>query len=137
MPTPLVRRTAVVVLIAGVVVASGGLTSPGSPAAEPPFKPEQVAFYEKDVLPVLKAHCLKCHGAEEKVKGGLNLTTRKGALDGGDTGPAFDPKNPTASLIHKAIEYKDESMRMPPKGKLPEKELAVLTKWVKDGLPYP
>ena len=50
-----------------------------APAADPPtFTPEQVAFYEKEVPPVLKEHCLKCHGDDEKIKGGLDLTTPQG-----------------------------------------------------------
>src|SRR5205823_870158 len=60
---------------------------------------------------------------------------RKAILDGGDSGPVFDPKNPDASLLLKAIHYKEDQYRMPPKGKLPDKELAVLTRWVKEGLP--
>ena len=52
-------------------------------AAEPPsFTKEQVEFYEKDVKAVLEQHCLKCHGAEPKIKGELNLTTRGSVLAG-------------------------------------------------------
>src|SRR5437868_2857480 len=135
MPTRLSRRCAVAALSVGVLYAAVR-TSAADPA-EPTFTPEQVAFYEKDVLPILKEHCLKCHGAEPKIKGGLNLTSRKAVLDGGDTGPAFDPKDPGKSLLLTAIHYKDDAYKMPPKGKLPAKELAVLTKWVADGLPFP
>ncbi len=63
-------------------------------AESPTFTAEQVAFFEKDVLPVLTKHCLKCHGAEEKVKGELYLTTRKGILDGGDHRPGRGPQEP-------------------------------------------
>ena len=113
-------------------------TATASPAADPPaFSAEQVAFYEKQVHPVLKAHCLKCHGEDpKKVRGGLDLTRRAGVLTGGDTGPAVDLKQPDASLLLKAIHYKDEDYRMPPAGKLPAEPIAVLTKWVKDGLPW-
>lgn len=106
-------------------------------AAAPAFTPQQVDFYEKEVKPILTQHCLKCHGADDKVKGGLSLATRKAVVDGGDTGSAIDPKDPDASLLLKAIHYADESMRMPPKGKLPAKDIATLSKWVKDGLPFP
>jgi hypothetical protein len=104
-------------------------------AEEAKFTAEQVANFDKAVLPILQERCFKCHGAEEKIRGELNLTTRKGILAGGETGPAVDLKNPTASLILRAIQYKDEQHRMPPKSKLPDKELAVLEKWVLDGLP--
>ena len=121
---------------AGLVSVAGFRTTAAEDKS-PKFTAEQVAYYEKEVLPLLRTHCLKCHGAEEKVKGGLYLTTRKGVLDGGDNGPSFDPKDPAKSLLLKAVGYTDETMQMPPKGKLPDKDIAVLTKWVKDGLAFP
>lgn len=118
-----------------LVVVGLGPVAAADPA--PSFRPEQVAFYEKEVLPVLTQHCLKCHGADaKKIRGGLNLTTRQGTITGGDTGPAFDAKKPADSLILKAIHFKD-GLEMPPTGKLPEKEVAILTRWVNEGLAYP
>lgn len=93
--------------------------------------------YEKDIKPILVEHCFKCHGAEEKIKGGLNLTQRKTILAGGDTGPAFDAKSPNDSLLLKAIRYKDEAYQMPPKGRLPDAEIAKIEKWVRDGMKMP
>ena len=74
-------------------------------------------------------------GRLEEVKGDLHLTNRKAILAGGDTGPAVDLKNPGGSLLLKAIHYKDENYQMPPKGKLADKDIAILEKWVKAGLP--
>jgi mono/diheme cytochrome c family protein len=99
--------------------------------------PEQVAFYETEIRPILTSHCLKCHGAEEKIKGGLNLTNRAEILKGGDTGPAFDEKKPKESILLKAIHFKDEHLQMPPKGKLADAEIAKLEKWVTAGLAMP
>src|SRR4051794_31421085 len=105
-------------------------------AADPTFSAEQVALYEKQVLPVLKASCLKCHGDDpKKVKGGLLLTSRAAVLKGGDTGPAFDAKNPDASLLLKAVHYKD-GLEMPPSGKLPADTVKLFEQWVKAGLPF-
>src|SRR6185312_7861844 len=124
----LLSRSCVIVLMAALPTA----------AAEPPkFTSEQVAFYEKDVRPLLKQHCLKCHGAEAKIKGDLNLTTRGAILAGGENGPVYDPKNPAASRLLKGLDYSDPEFRMPPKGKLADKDIATLTKWVKEGLPFP
>ena len=79
------RWFAAAVLVAGVVYVHDVRTSRDASAQEKPkFTPEQVAFFEKDVLPVLKQHCFKCHGDEPKLKGGLNLTNRQAILDGGD-----------------------------------------------------
>ncbi|MFO0825674.1 MAG: PSD1 and planctomycete cytochrome C domain-containing protein [Gemmataceae bacterium] len=121
-----------------LAMISEGSRPPLAQAQEKPkFTPEQVKFFETDVLPILKQHCFKCHGDEPKIKGGLNLTTRQAILDGGDTGPAVKLDKPGDSLFLHAIHYKSDEHRMPPKQKLPEKELAILEKWVKDGLPVP
>lgn len=95
----------------------------------------QLQHFEEKVLPILKASCFKCHGGEAKIKGGLRLTSREAILKGGDTGPAFDEKEPAKSLLLKAIHHED-SLEMPPSGKLPAAQLAVLEKWVADGVPW-
>ncbi len=102
------------------------------------FTSEQVAFYEKDVKPLLQKHCFKCHGAGEKIKGGLSLATRFAAIMGGDTGPVVNLKEHDKSLILLALANKrpDGGDVMPPSGKLPDADIAILTKWVQSGLPY-
>src|SRR5439155_6393705 len=93
-----------------------------------------VAFFEKEVLPILKANCFACHGAEKKLQGGLRLTNRDEILKGGESGPAVDLKNPQDSLFLMAINY--DGLMMPPKGKLPKAQIDVLTKWVTRGLAW-
>ena len=105
-------------------------------AADAKFNPEQVKFYEEQVKPVLQAHCIKCHGGEAKIKGGLRLTSRAEVLKGGDTGPAASPDAPDKSLLLKAVRYEDEDLQMPPKQKLPQDKIDVLAKWVQMGLPW-
>jgi len=70
--------------------------------------------FEKEVLPILQKHCLKCHGAEEKVKGELNLTNRKAILDGERVDKCRSQESAN-SLFLKAIHYKDDNHRMPPR----------------------
>ena len=105
-------------------------------AAEVTPTAEQVAFFEKDVQPLLKANCFKCHGAEAKVKAGLYLTSRAGMLKGGTTGPAIDEKAPEKSIFLEMLSFKDEEHSMPPDGKLKPEQLAILTKWIKTGAPW-
>jgi hypothetical protein len=57
-------------------------------------------------------------------------------LKGGESGPAAVPGKPQESLIVQAVRYVEEP-RMPPSGKLPEAEIAALTRWVEIGLPWP
>ena len=101
--------------------------------AEPPATDEE--FFEKEVRPLLIEKCSGCHG-ETKPKGNLKLTSRADVLHGGDNGAAVVPGKPDESLLVKAVRYQDEP-RMPPKGKLTEKQIGVLEKWVKLGAPWP
>jgi hypothetical protein len=104
-------------------------------AAEPKFSPDQFAFFEREVKPILKANCVNCHGGEKKVQSGLHVTSREGLLKGGESGPAISLEEPAASEFLAAIRY--ESFEMPPKGKLPQAQIDVLTRWVEMGLPWP
>ena len=99
----------------------------------------QVAFYQNEVRPILEANCVRCHGKNpEKLRGGLNLTSRAGLVAGGDSGPGIDPSTPASSMLLKVVGYKndDEALNMPPDGKLPDAEIAILTKWVNTGAAF-
>ncbi len=92
-------------------------------------------FFENEVRPLLVDRCFSCHG-QEKVKGGLRLSSLDALLKGGDSGPAAVAGRPDESLLVQAIRYQDEP-RMPPKQKLAESEVATLVRWVEMGLPWP
>lgn len=98
------------------------------------FSPEKAAFFQDEVVPVLKANCLKCHAGTEP-KGGLNLTSRESILKGGDSGPAVDRANPADSILLHAINY--DGYEMPPTGQMSPKHIGILTKWVEQKLPWP
>jgi mono/diheme cytochrome c family protein len=108
------------------------------PAAEPAARPSAagVAFYAKEVEPLLKAHCLNCHGGGDKVKGGLKLTSRADVLQGGDAGPVVALDRPETSLLLRAVHYASDDLKMPPKGKLTPPQIEVLAKWVRMGVPF-
>jgi hypothetical protein len=109
----------------------------GRPDDQPPT-PEQVAFFEKSIRPVLAGKCYSCHSAEAKTpKGGLRLDTREGLRAGGDSGPALVPGEPAESLLIEALHHEDKGLRMPPKEKLPEAVIADFEQWVKMGAPDP
>jgi cytochrome c553 len=103
-----------------------------------PISREQEKFFEAKIRPVLVTHCGKCHSrTAEKLRGGLRLDSRDGLRRGGDSGPAIVPGKPEESLILRAIRYRDEELRMPPKGKLPDAVVADFEAWVKMGAPDP
>ncbi len=115
------------------------MVPPSAFGAEPnparkPFAPEQLQAFEQQVRPILEARCLKCHSGG-KAKGGLRLDSREAILKGGDLGPAFEPGDPSKSLILKAIQY--DELEMPPNGKLAAGEIEKLTQWIKTGAAWP
>jgi hypothetical protein len=58
-------------------------------------------------------------------------------MQGGDSGPAVVPGQPDKSLLIRAVRYQDEHFEMPPTGKLPAAEIALLEEWVRRGAPFP
>jgi mono/diheme cytochrome c family protein len=92
--------------------------------------------FEKEVRPLLVKHCIGCHGPD-KQKAGLRLDTKAGWQTGGDSGPAIRPGKPDASLLVKALHGKDGVTQMPPAGKLADRDIAALTKWIRDGAADP
>ena len=97
---------------------------------------EQLEFFEKEVRPLLVEHCYECHsGKSKKLQAGLRVDSRNAMLKGGDSGPALIASKPEESSLIQAVRY--DGFEMPPKGKLPSKEIEVLTKWVAMGAPWP
>src|SRR5947208_10692026 len=107
--------------------------------AEPPAPaPDTPAFYEQRVRPILEQNCYQCHShTAKKVKGGLMLDSPDAILKGGDNGPALVPGKPEESRLLQAVGHADESLRMPPKKKLPDEQIAVLRAWVAAGAKAP
>src|SRR5262249_16782577 len=104
-------------------------------AAEPQFTAEQLEVFEREVKPILKANCVVCHGGEKKIQRKFDSTNRAGAIKGGENGAAISLDKPDESPLLEAINY--GGLEMPPKGKLPQAQIDVLTKWVKLKLPWP
>ena len=89
-----------------------------------------VPKFARDVLPVLRKHCLKCHAAKVR-KGELNLQTLGGILEGGESGePAVIPGSPEKSRL---LELVSEGKMPPGKSRLSPAEIAVIADWVARG----
>jgi hypothetical protein len=91
--------------------------------------------WEKDVRPILKNRCFKCHGDDEQ-KADLNLQTIDAALKGGSSGEVLKKGRPNSSLLMQAIEHEEGVEKMPPKsGKMPDEEIALIRAWIIAGFP--
>ena len=102
------------------------------PAARPPVD------YTRDVKPILKQHCYRCHGPSQQ-KSGLRADTVAFLREGGDIGPAFKAGNSTDSVMVQAIlGTHDDVSQMPyKKPPLKEADVAVIRAWIDAGAPAP
>src|SRR5438874_10708494 len=115
----------------GLVLLGVAVCAAGMPAAGPPkaavFSAADREFFERKVRPLLSQNCYQCHSTKaKKQRGGLLLDSASGVQTGGDSGPVVHPGRPDDSLLIRAVRYQDERVQMPPKGKLPERDVTVL-----------
>lgn len=114
-----------------------GLLGAAQAVASP--TPEQIAFFETKIRPVLAQHCYQCHSAEAlragKLKASLLVDSRAGMAKGGESGAAVVPKNKEESLLLAALKY--DGFEMPPAGKLPDEVIADFETWIDMGAPDP
>jgi hypothetical protein len=109
-------------LLAAWVLLLAGLSVP---AADTPA----AVTFERDVLPIFQARCLRCHGAD-KQKADLDLRTKAGLLKGGETGPAMTPGDARGSMLWEKI----TADKMPPgKEKLTAAQKAIIRAWIDGG----
>src|SRR5260221_13704005 len=89
-------------------------------------------IFEKDVLPILTANCLKCHGADVR-KSGLDLRSVAVMLKGGDNGPVLVKGKADKSPLYELTANKT----MPPEKapKLTDAQLDTLRRWIEAGAP--
>ncbi len=86
--------------------------------------------FERDVRPILKAHCWQCHGEEEDLKGGLDARLVRLLQTGGETGAAIVPGDHVGSLLFQ----RTESGEMPPgKIKLSPEDVQTIAHWIDAG----
>ncbi len=93
--------------------------------------------FDRDVAPILIDHCLACHYPSKK-NGGLDFTSAKTLLTGGDQGPTLVAGKPNESLLLARITAKE----MPPpeeKGTRPlsSEQIETLRDWIATGANWP
>ena len=108
------------------------------PNPDPLLKVEKVSF-EKDIAPIIKDMCFKCHGGE-KVKGKLKLNTKALAMEGGESGKAILPGKPSISKFYTSMIDPDEDILMPPpkeKARPSKEQIERVKKWIEEGADWP
>ncbi len=83
--------------------------------------------FERDILPIFQAKCLRCHGDKSR-KGDLDLRTVAATLKGGESGAGFIPGQPAKSILYEKVHQGE----MPPgkKDPLTPAQLQTLEAWI-------
>ena len=111
-------------------------TSVGLAQTLPPPVARPVDF-ARDVQPLLRSACARCH-ARGNDKGGFRFDTRELLLEGGDTGAAVIPGRSADSLLVSLVAGLDPEMVMPQKGsRLTDDQIGILRAWIDQGAPWP
>jgi mono/diheme cytochrome c family protein len=99
---------------------------------------KQSPVFVAAVEPILRAKCYSCHN-DQKLKGGLNMTSIENLQRGGKHGAIWVPKNAAKSHLIERIQLgMEEKKHMPPKGKpqLTTEESRLIFAWIQSGADY-
>ena len=111
----------------GIILGLGLLVVSAASAQEK----TRAASFSKDVMPILKASCAKCH-ASGGAKGGIDLSSYAAMKKGGKGGPVFVEGDPDKSPLVTSIS--GDKPDMPKKATpLTKQQVAVISAWVKEG----
>jgi hypothetical protein len=128
MARPIVNHRWMARLLAGALMVAWPSVGERPCSAADESQPAELTF-EKDVLPILEARCLKCHSGDAP-KAGLDLRGRTLMLRGGKSGSAIKIGSAQSSLIWEKV----VADQMPPEGqKLTAEEKATVRAWIDMG----
>ena len=115
-------------------VAKPGPEDEGVPVDDASVK---TVSFTADVLPILEARCVECHGPD-KVKGGLRLDSAAEIFAGDPEFWSVIAGQPEDSLLVQRVELPaDDPDVMPPKGDLlTSDQIDILRNWIAAGAPH-
>jgi hypothetical protein len=109
-----------------------GLVTLGATASAAPAAPAGPVDFAHEIVPILKAHCAKCH-TSGTYKGGFSLDTRETMLK---SDAVVAGKSGESDLVDR-VQSDELDYRMPPKGKrLSAQEVERLRAWIDQGLTW-
>jgi hypothetical protein len=94
--------------------------------------------FAREIAPLLREHCVKCHGPE-KQKGGLRFDVKGEALKKGDSGErSIVPGKSAESELLRRVTSTDKDLRMPSEGEpLTPEQIDLLRRWIDGGADWP
>ena len=102
-----------------------------------PADSDSIQLFDFLINPILQQKCASCHN-ENKIKGGLLLTTREGLLKGGENGVVIESGSSVNSELVKRICLDPTNRKfMPPKGAaMSFSEISLLRFWIDNGMSF-
>src|SRR5262245_19659841 len=91
--------------------------------------------FRRDVQPLLKAHCIGCHGPTQQMSN-FRLDRRRDALRGG-TIAVIAPSNSAGSRLYHKLTGTEYGPQMPPTGALKKEQIEVFKAWIDQGVDWP
>ena len=125
----MIERSSVLSAVALGIAASAAVFAQAT--ARPPAKVD----FATEIQPLLRQHCIKCHGPKEQ-KNGLRLDRRKDAMRGG-TIAVIGPGNAEGSRLYHRLIGDKFGIQMPPTGPLPADKIARIKAWIDQGAEWP
>ena len=106
----------------------------GTAAAQVPANVD----FARDVQPILRQHCVECHGPSQQMRG-LRLDRRRDALPNrvGANGVRIVPGNSSASVLYRRLAGSESGPQMPPDGPLSQEQISVIKTWIDRGAEWP
>ena len=106
----------------------------GTLAAQAPTKVD----FAGDVQPILRQHCVECHGPSQQMRG-LRLDRRRDALPNrvGANAARIVPGNSSASLLYLRVTGNESGSQMPPDAPLRQEQIDVIRSWIDQGAEWP
>ncbi len=93
--------------------------------------------FTQDIEPILRAHCIECHGPDEQ-ESQFRFDRLATLLSGGNSGePAVVPGKPEESFLVKLIRHQEPGKEMPPNGSLSNQEIEFIEQWIAGGATTP
>ncbi|WP_339912254.1 PSD1 and planctomycete cytochrome C domain-containing protein, partial [Symmachiella dynata] len=122
------RGTAALFIFASMLVSRTIQGSAGEPQVD----------YLRDIKPLLKRSCYRCHGAAKQTSG-LRLDTARATLSGSDFGEAIVPGESGESLLYLVVSGSKDYQQMPPAGEgepLTSEEVVLIQRWIDSGAKF-
>ena len=123
-------RAPYLLLMAGALVLTTAGLSASARAEE--AKPADKTNFQDHVLPIFRAKCGTCHGADS-AKGGLVLDSYAATMSGGASGAVIEPGSPQDSRLWELVTHAAQPQMPPKEDKLPAETLLIIQKWIDGG----